>query len=276
MSHEGRIGSAPRGRTVVALVRDHDAVHRIRAALGGVATLVPFADREHFLTYLRRHPVAAVLVEPWDAQGRPAAPAVEMVRAEHAGVVVLAYCRLDARDCREMAAVARAGAHGVLFRGVDDVGAALRSAFARGEETLHFSEVLDTIAAAAPQVPRDALAYCLENASRPITIVELARAIGVNRKTLLNRFARADVPPPSTIVSWCRLLHAARELEDPARTVDDVATRSGFGSGAALRKMFRRYTGRRPAQVRKAGGARWVLQRFARVCAARDAVGRSA
>lgn len=55
---------------------------------------------------------------------------------------------------------------------------------------------------------------------------------------------------------------AARLLDDPGRTVEQVALMLDFPSGTALRNMFKRYTGLRTSEVRQNGGVRCVLHAF--------------
>jgi transcriptional regulator GlxA family with amidase domain len=61
------------------------------------------------------------------------------------------------------------------------------------------------------------------------------------------------------MIQWCRLLIAARMLEDPGRAVEHVALLLDFPSGASLRNMLKRYTGLRPLEIRENGGMRCVL-----------------
>ena len=64
------------------------------------------------------------------------------------------------------------------------------------------------------------LRYCLEHARRNITVEEVAAAMGVHRKTLVDRLKAAHLPSPRAMIGWCRLLMAARLLDDPGRTID--------------------------------------------------------
>src|SRR3546814_9586520 len=74
--------------------------------------------------------------------------------------------------------------------------------------------------------------FCLEQARRAITVPEAAAALGVHRKTLVDRLAAAGFPTPSAMIAWCRLITAARLLEDPGRTVEQVALLLDFPSGS--------------------------------------------
>jgi AraC-like DNA-binding protein len=104
--------------------------------------------------------------------------------------------------------------------------------------------------------------YCLTNAHTAPTVEHTAAALGVRRQTIAARLAVAMLPTASSLVSWGRLLLAARLLEDAERSVERVAHALAFDSGSALRHMLMRYTGLRPAQVRARGGLAEVLPLF--------------
>jgi methylphosphotriester-DNA--protein-cysteine methyltransferase len=58
------------------------------------------------------------------------------------------------------------------------------------------------------------------------------------------------------------LMVCARLLEDPGRSVSQVAMLADFPSSTSLRNMLRRYTGLRPLEIRENGGLRCVLHAF--------------
>jgi transcriptional regulator GlxA family with amidase domain len=95
-----------------------------------------------------------------------------------------------------------------------------------------------------------------------VTVADAAAALGVHRKTLVDRLATAQLPTPSAMIAWCRLTLAAQMLEDPARSVEQIALLLDFSSAASLRNMLKRYTGLSPREVRENGGLRCVLHAF--------------
>jgi AraC-like DNA-binding protein len=118
------------------------------------------------------------------------------------------------------------------------------------------------IEAIRPHVRADTAAfvrYCLTHAGDSPSIQHAARVLGMDRKTLRNRLVQQQLPPPREVLAWCRLLVAARMLEDPGRSVEQVGLALGCGSATALRNLFLRHTGSRPKAIRKLGGMRYVL-----------------
>ncbi len=69
-------------------------------------------------------------------------------------------------------------------------------------------------------------------------------------------------PSPGQILPWGRLLRAAKQLEDPDRTVESVAHLLGYSTGAALRRAFRRFAAVSPARIAEEGGVGLVMEAF--------------
>jgi len=144
---------------------------------------------------------------------------------------------------KRVPALIRAGADEVVLRGSDDMRVAFRRVLLQAASARAASEALTLLRKVVPRAGESVLAYCLAQADRPLTVDEMARDLGVHRKTLCNRAAAAGLPSPSTLISWCRLFHAARLLGESGASVERTALVLGFGSGTALRNMLRRYTG---------------------------------
>jgi len=125
-----------------------------------------------------------------------------------------------------------------------------------------------------PLVPRPLWAffsYCAVNATRPLDVEHVAAELRVHRRTLAGRLARAGLPGPRKIVAWHRLLHAARLLEEPGRSLERIAEELAFPSASALHNLFCRYTGLLPSEVRARGGLPPVLCAFERTLRAAKA-----
>jgi AraC-like DNA-binding protein len=106
------------------------------------------------------------------------------------------------------------------------------------------------------------VAYCLGQGTGA-SVEQGAAALGVTRKTLVNRFAREGLIPPREILAWCRLLHAAYLLDDSGRSLEQVGLAIGCGSGTALRNLFVRHARVRPDAIRTGGALSATLERFA-------------
>ncbi len=249
---------------VGALVSEASARARLDDATKGWAHLHA-CDRSSEIEALVENGLATVVV--LDMQDRWGTSTLALVRDLHArfpSVPILLYWAVTPHSSQQMLQFAKAGVSELLLRGVDDLRnnlqGALRAAIDRRTAVATWEEL-------APLVPSNVgvmIRYCLENARRALSVEDVAAALNVHRKTLVGRLGAANLPTPSAIISWCRLLVAARMLEDPGRTVEQVALLLDFPSGTSLRNMVKRYTGLRPSEVRENGGVSCVLHAFKR------------
>jgi AraC-like DNA-binding protein len=206
----------------------------------------------------------AMIVEPRDCDGRGTAALVRQLAAAHPALPIVAYCHAGYEHSRDIVELATAGAHELLFHGIDDSGVALRGVLASATQACAAAQVMRDIRDDIPPVLVPLFEFCLAYPERATSVQAVAHVLGVHRKTLVNYCAQTSMPPPGAILAWCRLLLVGHFLETPARTVEGIALRVEFASATALRNMLRRYTGFRPQQVRERGGLRCVVEAFRR------------
>jgi AraC-like DNA-binding protein len=90
-----------------------------------------------------------------------------------------------------------------------------------------------------------------EHPEHPWTVVDLASRAGMSRTAFAVRFSSvAGIGPLYYVRKW-RMLKAADLLRHSEASVEDVAGRVGYESGAAFRKAFHREMGIPPALYRK-------------------------
>jgi len=247
---------------VAVLVRELAARARIQEALRGYAAVRTCDQQDELLALVTEGLVGVAVIDLRDRTGATTLGMVRTIREGFPSVPVVAYCALSPDSSREILALARAGVNDLILRGVDDVGVALRSVIATAQEHCGAKHVLEAITPLVPPSVVPFLRYCLEHARQAVTVADAAAALGVHRKTLVDRLATAQLPTPSAMIAWCRLTLAAQMLEDPARSVEQVALLLDFSSAASLRNMLKRYTGLSPREVRENGGLRCVLHAF--------------
>lgn len=248
---------------VLAVLRDRQCRARWEEAVRGFGHM-GFCERAAELAprLVASSGVGAIVVEPRDDSGSSTAPLVGELRDAFPRIPVLAYCDHRRDRSTDILALARAGVHELVFRGVDDVRPALGSALASAARHCTAAELLAGLRDAVPAVALPFVAYCLEHAAEPLTVQGVAAALGVHRKTLVHRCTQAGLPSPRTIIAWCRLMMAAHMLEDRGRSVEQVALTLDFPSGTALRNMLKRHTGFGSRDVRAPGGGQRVLRRL--------------
>jgi AraC-like DNA-binding protein len=260
---------------VVAVLPDATLRARLLGALRGRVAALTFCDGAVEALAGLAAGARALVVGTTDARGCPTAPLVERVRRDHPSATVIAYCALTRGGATGRGSglvdLVRAGAHGIFIRDVDDDPHALRAALRVAEETCAADLVLGVVGASLPTSVRSLVALYLRAGERSPGVAEAARALGVHRRTLVNRLRAAGCPAPRALRTWCRVFIAARMLEEPGRTVESVALQLDFDSPSGLRNTLRRYTGHAPAALRAAGGLPVALSAFTEACAARRA-----
>jgi AraC-like DNA-binding protein len=249
---------------VVVLVRERALAVRIAAAfrptnIRHVLTAQELSAALHELAIR----VVAVLAEARDVANNPVGPVLSTLVTQFPGVPFLGYCGMGVTHAEELRELARAGVHELVFRDIDDLPTLLRAKLGRGIEACAGALVLRRLSAQLPETLHGLVEYCVSFPRESHEIEQVALALGVHRKTLVNWCQRAHAPPPSTLVTWVRLLLAVEILQAPGHAIERVANALEFASGSGFRNLCQRYFGRRPAELRSPGGREAAYHAFA-------------
>ena len=105
------------------------------------------------------------------------------------------------------------------------------------------------------EVWRSAAAYA-ENRHEPISVPQLAEAVGASQRTLEYAFREGLGITPLQFMRRCRLNRALRDLRSAApgsRTVTEIAVKWGFGDLGRFAAEYRRLFGLYPSQTLRQG-----------------------
>lgn len=94
-------------------------------------------------------------------------------------------------------------------------------------------------------------AWALERLDEPLDVATLARHAAVSPRTFARRFRAETGTTPHKWLVQQRILHARHLLESSDASVEEVASRCGFGSAASLRAHFRHQAGTSPIAYRR-------------------------
>lgn len=214
--------------------------------------------------------VSAVIAEPLDIHRTPVAPTLARLRAEYPGVALIGFCQPSHKYSGEIIAMARAGVHELVFRGVDDSGDTFRQTLARASQTSAAREVLNALRDVITPEATAIVETCVQYAWPDFSSRALAQVLGMNVKTLVKHCRANDLPSPGALLNWVRLMVVAYLLEAEGRALEHVAAAFGLDSASPLRNLMKRYTGLRSLEVRTGGGLKVVIEAFLR----EDAFGR--
>jgi len=248
----------------LALVSSPHDRDRLRAALLGCADVTFAATVAEVLQALRtdRNGIRALILEARDAAGRPAAGLARQVTRLFPTVPVIGYCSARTENSQEIIALASAGVHELVFKHQDDHAALLRDILARADQACVADLVLHHLGRQVPRRLRPLVEYCLANPEDAHSVAQVAHALGVHRKTLVNRCKAERFHPPGSVIAWCLLLLTVGLLATPGVTVERIAVQLNFPSATALRNMLKRHTGLRPAELRTDGALALLCARF--------------
>jgi AraC-like DNA-binding protein len=233
-------------------------LQRLRAAVGEARTLVPCESWSELTAAAQRGGSATELVV-FDlyADGTPDFERVRLLHRFAPRAALVAYVDVARGRLVDAFDAGRAGIDAFVIAGegdgADALGELVARATARGASAL----VRPALAGVRPSV-RDAVLLAVTRAHERLTPEALARRVAVSRRALTRRLEDAGLPPPHALLTWGRLLVAARLLEDSTRSAADVATSLDFPSPSAFRLVSRRPLDTTPGGLPERGRATWL------------------
>src|SRR5687767_4452934 len=138
----------------------------------------------------------ALVLAPRDHRQRDAVDVVQRVAGQWPGTAIVIFCPPRSEDAVSFRALALAGAHQFVFEGVHNTAAALAAAV---DHACHASSADIVVQKLEPLVPLELHSIVHVVLSRPdslTTVDHVAAALGVHRKTLVNRCAKAGFIRP--------------------------------------------------------------------------------
>ncbi|HEY7894222.1 MAG TPA: hypothetical protein VIC24_04930 [Gemmatimonadaceae bacterium] len=205
-----------------------------------------------------------VVTELRDRVGMSVTPLLVALAARAAGpVIVLRASLADAAASDVLRFAGTRVAARLSLRELEDMAVAVAPALGGDADARADLAILERV---GPLVPRPLKAFvvlCAASSTSRLHVARAAALLGVGRRTLENRLARASLPAAHRIIGWGVALGAAWQLDVLSRRPKQVAADLGFASGAALANLLARYGGCTPTSLRDHGGFQAQLERFA-------------
>lgn len=252
---------------VLAAVRE-DSVSRLRRAAGHRFTFRFAKTWDDALTAILREPVEMAVFDP-ALESAPRTHEIERLRILFPSLPMVLYARLTPAVARILLRLGQSGIRDVLFIGHDDhsrhIAELLTTAAGDAVSARLISAITDVLAD-CPGELRWAIETTLREPGGMHTVKALAARARMDRRTLLRWFAKAGLPPPSTMLVALRAVYAHRLLQDPGYTVEDVAAKVGYGQVRTFVQHMKEVFGMTPGEIRvgltSAGAMQLLRQRY--------------
>lgn len=225
----------------------------LRIVLGSEHSLTPvFSWGELHATV--KHLVTDVVVADPAAAGTVEVEPLEDLRRQYPSLPVVVYTSLAPSGIKAIVRLARSGVEHVVLNRFDDEPRRFLEliegipAFALGDRML---QELAAPMAQLPVVVARAVDQLYRSPSRFRNAQDLAAAAGMNLRTLYRNLEPAGIFSARSLVVSARLLRAYSYLQDPGRSIKDVAAKAGYHSPWQLSQQMREMTGMTTEQVRK-------------------------
>lgn len=201
-----------------------------------------------------KHLVTDVVVADPVAGGTVEVESLETLRREFPSLPVVVYTSLAPASIKAIVRLAKSGVEHVVLARFDDEPRKFLEliegipAFALGDRMLR--ELAGPLSC-LPVVVVRAIDQLFRSPSRFKSSQDLAEAAGMNLRTLYRNLEPAGIFSARSLVVSARLLRAYAYLQDPGRSIKDVAAKAGYHSPWQLSQQMRELTGSTTEQVRR-------------------------
>ncbi len=237
---------------VVAFLPRHLLSH-LTIVLGHEHGMISVSTWPELHAGVQHGPVDLVVADP-SADGTMQVEPLEQLRHQFPSLPVVLYTTLASSTIQAVVRLARSGIEHVVLSRFDDEPRRFLEllegipAHSLGDRMLH--ELKEQLASLPVTVVR-AIDQLFRSPARFRNAQDLARAAGMTLRTLYRNLEPAGLHSPRLMVVAARLLRAYGYLQDPGRSIKDVAAKSGYHSAWQLSQQMRELTGRTTEQVRR-------------------------
>jgi AraC-like DNA-binding protein len=201
-----------------------------------------------------KHLVTDLVVADPAASGAVEVEALEDLRRQYPSLPLVVYTSLAPSAIKAIVRLAKSGVEHVVLNRFDDEPRRFLEliegipAFALGDRML---EELAGSLASMPVVVARAVDQLFRSPTEFRNAQDLAAVAGMNLRTLYRNLEPAGIYSARSLVVSARLLRAYAYLQDPGRSIKDVAAKAGYHSPWQLSQQMREMTGMTTDQVRK-------------------------
>jgi AraC-like DNA-binding protein len=178
---------------------------------------------------------------------------VARLHRSNRGIPIIVLCQVRQEMGCFIASTIQAGATGIAIQELDELAGIVDRAICRSVVSQHADALCCSVRQFAPLILCIPLTTFFEGATEGRNVNDVARILGVDRRTLAQRFAAANWPSPGFVFSWFKLMLAIRLFDHSSMSVSEVAGRLGYSSAPRLRELSRRMAHLSLAEARAIG-----------------------
>jgi len=249
-------------------VLTHDSALRSAplAPRGSTLSVAGARSWGRLLWLVRERPVTGVVLDSAalpEGKDHGAAVAELRRRFPSLGTVFIARPELDPLALFRLG---RAGISDLVLIPLDELARELNRGIVRASARSTAALVLRAVGGRLLSAECRVLRYALDGAQLGWCADDLAAHAGWTRAHLSVRLRSRGLPSAGHLLTWAKLLHAARWLADPGRSAESISRQLEYSSGAAFRRALWNYLGGTPTSIRDRGALRYATDRFLDVC----------
>ncbi len=246
---------------LAALLPDAAAGARFASALDDHHRVIHAPSWKQLLRLVMRHPVDLCVLDLYDPFRPVSFQQLQRLRRKHPDLAILVYTDFTGRES-DLFDLGRLQVHGVLQATGHESRRQIQVAVDGGLARAVAARVVQTLEGRLPPLALECIGWAIEHAEEQPRVVDLARAVSMTPRLLARDLRAQDLPTACRLLLWGRLLQAARLLESPGTTVDQVAFRVGYATGGALRRALNRHCGCPPGELKHRGGLTAAMEAF--------------
>jgi AraC-like DNA-binding protein len=232
---------APQRRVALLFHGRHDQA-RIESALRDAAVIIPVDHERALHAAIGRGEVTASIITLDRQRLDDALACVRRTKSRFPLHLLFAYFDETGVPTSALTEAVRYGADELIKHGRDDLRTVLASHIEDTAQGLLEKLIYERIRTRLDPSVASIVRYTLSVSHKRRTVEQIAMHLGVHRRTLVARLVSRGYPGPQALIGWCRLLLAARLMEEQGRTLDSIALQLDFCSVSGLVNQFRRYT----------------------------------
>jgi AraC-like DNA-binding protein len=243
---------------IAALLPNAKHVQRLRAAIRDRHEVVVCDSWQSLIQACGRQPVRTAFIDLF-AGTENSFDRVRHLKERLPRLTIVAYVEFTMDRAYDLFDAGRQGVDGLVLADQHDSPHALLALVERAESR-SLGAIVRTSLDGVDATARDALLLAVTRAHERLSPERFAKLLGLPRRTVSGRLARAGFPSAQRLLTWGRLIVAGHMLEDQRRSAGRVARALEFPSGGAFRNTCQRYLRASPQEIRERGGAAFVIR----------------